>query len=73
MLNRGVIGVELRNVSNSADFECGTDGCVELRDFWCGTEGFWVLKRCGPCVELRGSVLNCCVLGYDLLAQHYIR
>ena len=32
---------------------------MELKGFWCGTEGFryltegfWVLKRCGPCVEL---------------------
>ena len=25
---------------------------VELRGFWCLTEGFWVPKRCGPCVEL---------------------
>ena len=25
---------------------------VELRGFWCGTERFWGLKRCGPCVEL---------------------
>ena len=24
---------------------------VELRDFGCWTEGFRVLKRCGPCVE----------------------
>ena len=22
-----------------------------LRAFRCGTEGFWVMKRCGPCVE----------------------
>ena len=36
-----------------------TEGCVELEDFglelrgfWCWTEGFWVLKRCGPCVKL---------------------
>ena len=37
---------------------------VELRGFWCWTEGFWRLKRRGPfawnwCVELRGSVWNC--------------
>ena len=25
---------------------------VELRSCWCGTEGFWVLERCGSCVEL---------------------
>ena len=31
---------------------------VELRVFWCWTEGFWVLKRYGPCVELKGSVWN---------------
>ena len=36
--------------------------CVELRGFWCGTEGFLGLKRSDPfvwnwCVELRG-VLN---------------
>ena len=27
-------------------------GCVELRGFWCGTEGFLGLKRYGPEVEL---------------------
>ena len=32
---------------------------VELRGFWCGTEGFWGLKKSGPfvwnwCVDLRG-------------------
>ena len=27
-------------------------GCVELRGFWCWTEGFLGLKRCGPLVEL---------------------
>ena len=31
---------------------------VELNGFWCWTEGFWLLKRCGLCVELRGSVWN---------------
>ena len=31
---------------------------MELRGFWCGTEGFRVLKRCGPCVELRGTRYN---------------
>ena len=31
---------------------------VELRGFRSETEEFWVLKRCGPCVELRGSVWN---------------
>ena len=44
MLNRGVLGVELR------DFWCGTEGCVELRDFRCGNEGFLGLKRSGPFV-----------------------
>ena len=24
---------------------------MELRGFWCGTEGFLGLKRCGPKVE----------------------
>ena len=24
---------------------------VELKSFWCRAEGFWVLKRCGPCVK----------------------
>ena len=26
---------------------CGTEGCFELRAFWYGTEGFWGLKRSG--------------------------
>ena len=38
------------------DFWCRTEGCVEVRGFWFG---FWGLKRSGPfvwnrCVELRG-------------------
>ena len=41
-------GVELRGL------RCRTEGWVELRGFWCWIEEFWVLKRCGPCVELRG-------------------
>ena len=28
--------------------------CAELRGFWGWNEGFWLLRRCGPCVELRG-------------------
>ena len=32
-------------------FWCGTEGEVDLRGFRCGTEGFWVLERCGTCVE----------------------
>ena len=31
-------------------FWCGTEGCVKMRRFWCGTEGFWRLKRIGPFV-----------------------
>ena len=31
---------------------CWTEGCVELNGFWCWTDEFWVLKRCGPCVEV---------------------
>ena len=65
--NRGVFCVEPRGRWNWGVF------CVELRDFgvelrgfWCRTEGFLVLKRCGPlwnrCVELRGSVWNWGVL-----------
>ena len=45
VLNWGIFGVELRCV------ELGVFD-VELMGFWCWTEGFWVLKRCGPCVEL---------------------
>ena len=36
-------------------------GCVELRGFWCGTEGFSGLKRCGLCVELM-----CWTEGYSI-------
>ena len=32
------------------DFWCGTEGCVELRGFWCGTDGFQGLKESGPFV-----------------------
>ena len=40
-------------------YRCGTEGCAELSDFWCGTERFWGLKRSVPfvwirCVELGG-------------------
>ena len=56
-------GVELTG------FWCGIEECVklrgfgvELRSFWCWTEEFWVLKRCGPCAELKGSVWNLGVL-----------
>ena len=71
--NWGVFGVELRGVWNwgvlSVELRgvCWTEGflvwnwavCVELRGFWCETEGFWGLKRSGYsvwnwCVELRG-------------------
>ena len=38
---------------------CWTEECVELKGFWFLTHGFWMLKRCGPCVELRGSVRKC--------------
>ena len=31
---------------------CWTEGCVKLEGFWCWTDGFRVLNRCGPCVEL---------------------
>ena len=34
---------------------------VELKGFWCWTKGFWVLKRCGPCVELRKMCWMVCV------------
>ena len=44
VLNWGVFDVELRS------FWCGTEG-GETKVFWCWNEGFWVLKRCGPCVE----------------------
>ena len=36
-------------------------GCVELRGFGCETEGFWGLKRCGPCVELMYGTERVCV------------
>ena len=35
VFNRGVFGVELRDVELSG-FLCGTEGCVELRSSWCG-------------------------------------
>ena len=47
-------------------FSCWTVGCVELRGFWCWTERFWGLKRCGPCVELRGL---CGTDGYSFQAR----
>ena len=25
--------------------------CFLVRGFWCGNEGFWEPKRCGPCLE----------------------
>ena len=50
--------VELKDVWNGRGFCRGNEGRVELRVFWCGTEGFrwwtegfWILKRCCPCVE----------------------
>ena len=59
--NWGGFGVELRGFGVQL-----RDFGVELRGFWCWTEGFRVLKRCGPgvepicwtegvCVELRGT------------------
>ena len=51
VLSWGVFSVELRGMFNWRFFLCGTDGCVELRDFgvelrgfWCWTVEFWVLK-----------------------------
>ena len=45
-------GLKLRAVWNWAVFGVEVRGFgVELRSFWCGTERFRVLKRCGPCVE----------------------
>ena len=37
-------------------FVCWTERCAELKGFWCWTDEFWLLKRRGPCAELRGSV-----------------
>ena len=34
-------------------FRFGTEGEVELRDFWCGTEGVFVLNKGVFGVELR--------------------
>ena len=54
--NRGVSGVELGVgtqgflVWNRGFFWCETEGCVELRGFWCGTERFLRLKMSGPFV-----------------------
>ena len=52
--------VELRGVLNWEVFG------VELRGFRCWTEEFWVVKRCGPCVEMRG----CGTEGYSCLSQN---
>ena len=44
--------VELRGFGvELRGFWCGTEGGfgVELSGFRCGTEEFWVLKSCGPC------------------------
>ena len=52
MLNWGVFGVELRGDGTEGFLMLnrGVFG-VELKSFWCRAEGFWVLKRCGPCVK----------------------
>ena len=49
MWNWGVFGMELRSFGVEMR---GFD--VEMRGFWSWTEGFRMLKSCGPCVELRG-------------------
>ena len=51
------LNIELNGVLNWC-FLCWTDGYVELTHLTCWTDGFRGLKRIGPCVELRWSVLN---------------
>ena len=64
-----VIGVRLRGVWNWGVLMWNWGGLgVELRDFGvemggfrCWTEEFWVLKRCGPCVEPMCLTKRVCV------------